>query len=42
MVRFINWYIGKLHTAAQYDEKLANAFLRVANLVAAPPTPGPR
>jgi 2-polyprenyl-6-methoxyphenol hydroxylase-like FAD-dependent oxidoreductase len=38
MVRFINWYIGKLHVAAQHDEKLANAFLRVANLVAPPPT----
>ncbi len=38
MVRFINWYIGKLHTAAQHDQKLASAFLRVANLVAAPPT----
>ena len=37
-VRFINWYIGKLHMAAQHDEKLANAFLRVANLVAPPPT----
>jgi flavin-dependent dehydrogenase len=37
-VRFINWYIGKLHLAAQHDERLANAFLRVANLVAAPPT----
>jgi hypothetical protein len=38
MVRFINWYIGKLHLAAQHDEILTNAFLRVANLVAAPPT----
>ena len=37
-VRFINWYIGKLHTAAQHDAKLTNAFLSVANLVAAPPT----
>jgi 2-polyprenyl-6-methoxyphenol hydroxylase-like FAD-dependent oxidoreductase len=37
-VRFINWYIGKLHMAAQQDEVLTNAFLRVANLVAAPPT----
>ena len=37
-VRFINWYIGKLHMAAQHDEKLANAFLSVANLVAPPPT----
>ena len=36
-VRFINWYIGKLHMAAQYDAKLANAFLAVANLEA-PPT----
>ncbi len=37
-VRFINWYIGKLHMAAQHDAKLANAFLSVANLVASPPT----
>jgi 2-polyprenyl-6-methoxyphenol hydroxylase-like FAD-dependent oxidoreductase len=37
-VRFINWYIGKLHMAAQHDQGLANAFLRVANLVAPPPT----
>ena len=36
-VRFINWYIGKLHMAARYDGALANAFLRVANLEA-PPT----
>jgi 2-polyprenyl-6-methoxyphenol hydroxylase-like FAD-dependent oxidoreductase len=38
MVRFINWYIGKLHIAAQHDEELANAFLGVANLVASPAT----
>ena len=37
-VRFINWYIGKLHMAARHDGKLANAFLRVANLEAPPPT----
>ena len=37
LVRFINWYIGKLHMAAQHDEQLSNAFLRVANLVAPPP-----
>jgi 2-polyprenyl-6-methoxyphenol hydroxylase-like FAD-dependent oxidoreductase len=37
-VRFINWYIGKLHVAAQHDAKLTNAFLRVANLVASPAT----
>src|SRR5204862_2317125 len=36
-VRFINWYIGKLHMAARNDGMLANAFLRVANLEA-PPT----
>jgi 2-polyprenyl-6-methoxyphenol hydroxylase-like FAD-dependent oxidoreductase len=36
-VRFINWYIGKLHIAARYDAVLANAFLKVANLIA-PPT----
>jgi 2-polyprenyl-6-methoxyphenol hydroxylase-like FAD-dependent oxidoreductase len=36
-VRFINWYIGKLHLAAQSDGTLATAFLRVANLEA-PPT----
>jgi hypothetical protein len=32
-VRFINWYIGKLHMAAWHDAVLANAFLKVANLV---------
>jgi 2-polyprenyl-6-methoxyphenol hydroxylase-like FAD-dependent oxidoreductase len=37
LVRFINWYIGKLHMAAQHDEKLSKAFLSVANLVAPPP-----
>jgi hypothetical protein len=36
-VRFINWYIGKLHMAARHDGMLATAFLRVANLEA-PPT----
>lgn len=36
-VRFINWYIGKLHLAARHDAVLANAFLKVANLEA-PPT----
>ncbi|MCW5702232.1 MAG: FAD-binding monooxygenase [Bradyrhizobium sp.] len=36
-VRFVNWYIGKLHLAARYDAQLAIAFLRVANLEA-PPT----
>lgn len=36
-VRFINWYIGKLHMAARYDADLSDAFLQVANLEA-PPT----
>jgi 2-polyprenyl-6-methoxyphenol hydroxylase-like FAD-dependent oxidoreductase len=36
-IRFINWYIGKLHLAARDDAELATAFLRVANLEA-PPT----
>ena len=31
-VRFINWYIGKLHMAARHDLRLATAFLKVANL----------
>jgi 2-polyprenyl-6-methoxyphenol hydroxylase-like FAD-dependent oxidoreductase len=35
-VRFINWYIGKLHKAAETDGVLAGAFLRVANLEAQP------
>src|SRR4029077_11261634 len=35
-VRFINWYIGKLHMAARHDSKLATAFLKVANLEAPP------
>jgi len=36
-VRFINWYVGKLHMAARHDAALATAFLEVANLEA-PPT----
>jgi len=35
-VRFINWYIGKLHVAARHDAVLADAFLQVANLQASP------
>jgi len=35
-VRFINWYIGKLHMAARGDTVLANAFLKVANLETSP------
>ena len=36
-VRFINWYIGKLHMAARHDAVLTKVFLQVANLEA-PPT----
>ena len=36
MVKFINWYIGKLHVAAHHDGNLAIAFHRVANLLAPP------
>ena len=35
-VRFINWYIGKLHKAARHDARVAAAFLEVANLKAPP------
>jgi 2-polyprenyl-6-methoxyphenol hydroxylase-like FAD-dependent oxidoreductase len=35
-VKFINWYIGKLHMAARHDGALAIAFLEVANLKARP------
>ncbi|MFN7921321.1 MAG: hypothetical protein U0Q16_14565 [Bryobacteraceae bacterium] len=35
-VRFINWYMSKLHAAAHRDAELSLAFHRVANLLAAP------
>ena len=35
-MKFINWYIGKLHMAARHDGLLATAFLEVANLKARP------
>lgn len=35
-VRFINWYVGKLHKAARHDAELATAFVQVANLKAPP------
>lgn len=38
MVRFINWYIGKLHHAAHHDPVVSVAFLKVVNLVAPPPS----
>ena len=38
MLRFINWYIGKLHLAATRDSTLATAFLKVLNLMLPPPS----
>lgn len=38
MVRFINWYIGKVHMAARHDAQLTTAFLHVANLMSQPPS----
>jgi hypothetical protein len=38
MVKFINWYIAKLHRAAHRDPAAALAFHTVANLVAPPPS----
>jgi 2-polyprenyl-6-methoxyphenol hydroxylase-like FAD-dependent oxidoreductase len=38
MLRFINWYVGKLHLAATRDSTLATAFLEVANLMIPPPS----
>jgi 2-polyprenyl-6-methoxyphenol hydroxylase-like FAD-dependent oxidoreductase len=36
MLRFINWYIGKLHVAATRDGTLATEFLKVINLMMPP------
>lgn len=38
MIRFLNWYLSKLHLAAQRDEQVSIAFLRVINMVAPPTT----
>jgi hypothetical protein len=38
MLRFINWYIGKLHLAATNDSTLATTFLKVVNLMIPPPS----
>ena len=38
MLRFINWYIGKLSLAARRDSDLSLAFLEVANLIKPPPS----
>lgn len=36
MVRFLNWYMSKLHIAARTDRVVAIAFLQVSNLMASP------
>jgi len=38
MVRFINWYISKLHIAAHTDAQVSIAFLKVVNMLATPPS----
>ncbi len=38
LVRFLNWYISKLHVAAQYDAQVSIAFLKVINMIAPPPS----
>jgi 2-polyprenyl-6-methoxyphenol hydroxylase-like FAD-dependent oxidoreductase len=37
-VNFVNWYVSRLHRAAHHDQIAALAFLRVANLLAPPPS----
>ncbi|HEY3738498.1 MAG TPA: hypothetical protein VGL53_01580 [Bryobacteraceae bacterium] len=37
-VRFINWYVSKLHKAAHREEAAALAFQMVANMLAPPPS----
>ncbi|MFN2201249.1 MAG: monooxygenase, partial [Caldilineaceae bacterium] len=38
MVRFLNWYIKKLHKAAHTDAQVSIAFLKVINMVTPPPS----
>jgi 2-polyprenyl-6-methoxyphenol hydroxylase-like FAD-dependent oxidoreductase len=38
MVRFLNWYLAKLHMAAHSEAQVSIAFLKVINMVAPPPT----
>jgi hypothetical protein len=38
MVRFVNWYLGKLHIAAHTDPLVAAAFQKVVNMLTTPPT----
>ena len=36
MTRFLNWYVAKVHLAAQHDSSVALAFDKVASLLAPP------
>jgi 2-polyprenyl-6-methoxyphenol hydroxylase-like FAD-dependent oxidoreductase len=38
LVRILNWYVGKLHMAAQRDAQVSIAFLKVINMIAPPPS----
>lgn len=38
MVRFLNWYLSKLHVAAHSDAHVSIAFLKVINMMAPPPS----
>lgn len=38
MTRLLNWYIDKLHVAARKDAEVSIAFLKVINMMAAPPS----
>ena len=38
MVRFLNWYLDKLHQAAHMDDQVSIAFLKVINMSAPPPS----
>ena len=38
MVRFINWYMGKVHMAAHQDSQVSIAFLKLINMLAPPPS----
>lgn len=38
MVRFLNWYLGKVHIAAHHDAQVSIAFLKVINMIAPPPS----
>ena len=37
-VRFVNWYLDRLHIAAQHDAVVAAAFQQVVNMLAPPPS----